>query len=150
MCGAVLLIAYLAGVPGLFPGRAVDEINFGARIAGLVRFIVVSAMWSGCGLAALMFMTYLLGMKLGDLKLAAMRMLAIAAIMQAVTLIALPTPWVERLVEIIIQLATFAGLSIALFNLKPKEAPTLIGAAVVVYLLLWLGSAVVFWAASGA
>lgn len=149
LCGLILLIGYLAGVPGLFPGRSDADITFGLRVENLFRFIVMTGMWAGCGMAGLFVVAHLLGMKVGDWPLAAMRMLAIAAVMQLIRLIGFSMVWLEHAVEIILQLGALAGLSLALFHLKPKEIPTLVGSAVALFLLLWLGSAAVVWATTG-
>ena len=150
VCGAVLFIAYLAGVPGLFPGYKVDEIVFGVRVLGTMRFIVMSLMWTACGMAGLFCMAYLLGKRVGNLQMAAMRMLAITSVMQLVMILSFQIVWIERVIEVIIQLAAFGGLALAFFNIKPKDAPYLVVSSFAVFLLLWLGSAVVFWATTGA
>ena len=159
VCAAIMFIAYLAGAQGLFltlrqtaasVDLAVASVSFPMRVAELLRYFVVLAMWSGCSFAALAFIAHLQGMRLGDAKLAAARLLAIAAVMRMVTLLSFSSVLLEQIVEIILQLAVFTGLAIVFFNIKPKEAPTLTGATLVVFLILLLSGMVLKWAALGA
>lgn len=154
----ILLIGFLAGFQGLFPYIVpVTEqgqpavISIGARFSGLLRAVVLVGMQSACGMAALAFLAALLGRKtaatIEDLKLGAMRMLAIVLTMRLATFISLNSAALEWMFETIVQLGVFAGLSIALFRLKPRDAATLTGAALLAFVLLWLSAYAVIWAA---
>jgi hypothetical protein len=152
--GALLMICYLAGAHGLFPSTAEGtpaDIGPALRFQYLLRFIIFSAMGAACGLGALAFLANMLGMRLvehiSDLKLAAVRMLGIVVTARLAALIDFPSQTLEWITEIVIQIAAFAGLSIVLFRLNPRDALTLAGAAVILFVLLWLGAYMVVWSA---
>lgn len=154
--GVILLIGYLAGAPALYPHLVADAalkeqalvISAGQRLQAVLQLIVLVGMLKACGLGALTFTAYMNGMRLcrnwDHLKLGAMRMGAIAVTMRLAAFIALPQ-MIERLTEAVVQLAVFTGLSIALFGLKPKDAPILTGAMAILFVLLWLSAWVIVW-----
>lgn len=153
--GLLLLIGYLAGASSLFPNlvAATEEgkpliISAGQRIQAILQLIVVISMLTACGLGALAFTAYLNGMRLcknwDHLQLGAVRMLAIAVTMRLAAFIALPRPF-EWMAEVVLQLAVFAGLSIALFRLKPKDAPIFTGAMAMLFMVMWLFAWVIVW-----
>jgi hypothetical protein len=161
ICGGFLAVCYLAGVRGLFPeidaailaNERGPEIGIGERFIALLRFAVLVGMWVACGLGALAFLAALLGMKLVEdiahLRIAAIRMLAIVAAARVVTLINFATTSYEWVVEAILQLAIFVGLSIVFFRLNPRDGATLGGAALVLFMLLWCAAWAVVWATGG-
>jgi hypothetical protein len=146
--GAILLIGYLAGAHGLFPPvvNANNEvvpgadIAFGQRMLGLLRFVISDAMWTLCALGGLVFLAFLLSMRLGDGILAAARMLGIITVAHLATFINFSSNALEFIVESIIEAGIFVGLSIVLFNLKPKDTPTLLGSTIMLFMILWLGA----------
>ena len=153
----VLLVAYLAGLPALFPEiRAATEpthtvvITFGDRVLGLLQMFVLVIMLTACGMGALAFFAHLQGLRLAktidDLKLGAVRMLAIMLTTRLATLIVLPYLALERTVEAVVQLVLFAGLSIALFRLQPRDAPTLAITFGLIFIVLWVFAHAVVWA----
>lgn len=158
LCGGFIAICYLAGVRGLFP--AIDaaileqqrgpEIGIGDRFQGLLRFVVLVSMWTVCGLGALAFLARLLSVplvaRLSDLKLAAMRMLAIVAAARMAALINFDSTTFEWIVEAALQLAIFIGLSIVLFRLNPRDGATLGSSALILFMLLWGAANAVVWA----
>ena len=151
--GLILIIAYLSGSHGLFADKLIPEsgiVKGGDRFMGLLQFVVLAAMWTGCGIAALAIVGHLLGMKLGDLKLAAMRALGIVMTMCLVRLLNFNAPGVEWVVEAVGMIGVFCALSLALFNLKPRDLPWFAGSALIMFLLLWLGGNVIVWATSAA
>ncbi len=154
--GAILALGYLAGIGGLFPPVvnttsevvANPEIAFAMRLTGLLRTVISIGMWTGCGLGALTFLAYLNGLRLGDARLAASRMLGIAAVMHLARFLNVRTAWIEWTLESVAQAAIFAALSMVLFNLKPKDTPILVGAAIILFLAIWLCALAVVWGAA--
>lgn len=153
IAGLMLVIAYLSGWPGLFAANKVPAegvVAAGDRFLGLLRLVVFVGMMTGCGVAALAFVAHLLGMKLGDLKLTAIRMIGIVATMQLVSLLDFPSRMLEWLVEAVGQVGVFASLSLAFFRINTRDLPQLAAAGVIIFLLLWLGGNVIVWATASA
>jgi hypothetical protein len=149
--GLILLVMHLAGSPAVFPA-VISKAGAGApigaaqRFTGILQLIILIAMWTGCGVAALALLAHLLGMKFGDGWAAAKRMLGVVTTVRVASIIYLPPLWLEWTVEAIIQAAAFAGLAMIMFRLKPRDVPTLLGAAVVLFLMLWLLANLIVWA----
>ena len=157
VAGIVLLIGYLAGARALFPNviatneaGQIVSISAGMRFNAILKTLILIGMIGACGMGALAFTAYLNGMRLArnwdDLKLGAIRMLATVVVMRLAAFITLPNRALEWTAEAFVQLAIFAGLSIALFRLKPADAPIMTGAAVILFVMLWLAAYVVVWA----
>jgi hypothetical protein len=149
--GLLLLIGYLAGARGLFPQLDAEaEIGVTKRFEGILQLIVLLGMWTACGLAGLIFLANMLGKRtvkdLSDFKLAAMRMLGIVTAAHFVAFINFSSAPVEFVVEAILHLAIFAGLSILLFRLKPRDGLTLTGASLVAFFVLWMCAKAIHWA----
>lgn len=142
----VLIIAYLAGAVAVFPAleeaalttETALEIGFMQRVQGLGQEAILWGIWWMCGIGALLILTAVLGMRLGDGVLASMRMLGIVAAMRVTTLIGFANNAAEFIVEAVLSLAIFAGLSIALFRLKPRDAAWLTAGGLGSYLILWV------------
>jgi hypothetical protein len=151
--GLLVIVSYLSGAHGLFLAHQIGEngvVKAGDRFLNLLQFVVLASMWIGCGIAALAFVAHLLGMKLGDLKLTAMRVLGIVMTMSLVRLLDFTSRPLEVLVETVGIICVFGALSLALFNVKPRDLPTLAGSALILFLLVWLGGSVVVWATTSA
>jgi hypothetical protein len=158
VAGIILLIGYLAGARALFPnviatneaGQQLINVTAGMRLNAILKTLILIGMIGACGMGALAFTAYLNGMRLArnwdDLKLGVIRMLAIVVTMRLAAFIALPNRALEWTAETIVQLAIFAGLSIALFRIKPGDSPILTGAAVILFVMFWLAAYVVVWA----
>jgi hypothetical protein len=150
--GLILIVAFLSGSHGLFRDDQIVNgvVKGGDRFMGLLKFVVLAGMWTGCGVAALAFVAHLLGMKLGDLKLAAVRSVGIVATMSLVRMLNFNPPAAEWVVEAVGMIGVFGALSLALFNLKPRDLPAFAGSALIMFLLLWLGGSVIVWATASA
>ena len=148
----ILIIAFLSGSHGLFRDDQIVNgvVKGGDRFMGLLKFVVLAGMWTGCGVAALAFVAHLLGMKLGDLKLAAVRCVGIVTTMSLVMLLDFTSRPLEWIVEAVGMIGVFSALSLALFNLKPRDLATFAGSALIMFLLMWLGGSVIVWATTSA
>jgi hypothetical protein len=152
----VLVLGYLAGIGGLFPptlnadGEIVPgaEIAFATRLSGLLKLVISVAMWTGCGLGALAVVAYLNGMRLGDVRLAAARMLGVVAVMHLTRFLSFRTLWIEWTLESIAQAAIFGALTMVMFNLKPRDTPMLVGSAIILFLAAWLSALAIVWGAA--
>lgn len=165
VAGAILLAGYLAGMRGLFPTAGLSDqktpsgtnevvvssryvISFQWRMGSIAQEAALIAIWTGCGILALFFLAKLMGAKLGDIKAAAWRMLGIVCVMRLATMLSLP--WAEWVIEAILQMAAFAGLSLVMFRLKPRDLPTLGLAMAISFVVIWLAArAIVLVTAAG-
>lgn len=150
--GLILLVGYLAGLPGLYPAavRALAEGGVvhppaGDRFLAVLRFLVHTAMWTTGGLIGVGAVAWIDGYRLGSVTLAASRLLAVAATMRLVTLIGLgggPLEWTaEALGQAVIALV---GL-VALVGLGPKVAATVAAVAGAGFLMVYAGARVIVW-----
>jgi hypothetical protein len=158
LAGIFMLIAYLGGWRGVFTsidaaiiaGEHSAEISLSERFGGLLRFIVLTLMWSACAVGGLAFVAQLAGFRfinqLSDLKLAAARMLGITAIARIITILNMH-PSIEWPAEALLQLAAFAGLSILLFRLNPRDGLILAVSTLCLFVALWASAFAVVWAA---
>ncbi|MCI0363426.1 MAG: hypothetical protein L0219_06055 [Phycisphaerales bacterium] len=153
IAGIILLIAHLAGAPGLVVPSETGEVGLDARFGALLRSIVLVGIWTACGLGALAFLSYLLGVKLvgqaEDFKLAAVRMLAIVVAVRLAAVLNFDSRALEWMAEAVVGLLAFVGLSIALFKLAPRDAATLAGATLILFLIMCAGALVTGWALNG-
>jgi len=125
----LLSVGYVSGAPGLFIGDSCDQPpGFGARVIGLVGGLLLIALWSAAGLGGLGFLArFVMLRKLGDLRLVAVRMLAITATMRLLAFIDPPQEplwlkWLELLLEFIGQAAVFVGLAMYFYVLNVRNA----------------------------
>lgn len=145
LSAALLMAGYLAGAPGLYPElRAADDIGFMDRILGLVRFIILSAVLTGCGLSGVWMLTMALRRPLGDLTLAAVRIGAIVLVMRLMTLMNFGEyRQLEFLLESVLQAGVFVGLTVVAFAIKPRTALMLGGFSLITFLAVWIGARLV-------
>ena len=151
--GVVLLIGYLVGASGLFPDlqRLTSDagevtIGFGDRMVGLGRFVVLALVWTGCGLAGLVALAAINGTKIGDLRLAAMRVLAMVVTMRLLTLIDLEQRAFEWIIEAPTQAAVFLALSTVLFSFTPRDGLMYGLVTLASFLGLWILGSGLVWA----
>ncbi len=122
----VISVGYLSGAEGLFIGDT--NPGFWERVVGLVGGLLLIALWSAAGLGGLGFLArFVVLRKLGDLRLAAVRMLAITATMRLLAFIDPPQDpillkWLELLLEFIGQAAVFVGLAMYFYVLNVRNA----------------------------
>jgi hypothetical protein len=155
--GVILMIGYLAAAHGLYPrlaaeivaameeGRAVPRITWGMRLEAVGRFVVLVGLLTGCGMAGLFLLAQALQRALGELGIAALRMLGIVTTMRLVTFIDLRWQQAEFLLEAALQAAAFVALCMALYNLKPRDAGMLGVFALMALLALWISARAIIW-----
>ncbi len=141
----VLAVAYLAGWGGLFGPEA--TIGFGTRVAGLVKMATRTAVWTLAGMGGLIVLAHMLKTRLGDRRLAAVRMLAVVGAVSLATMINIPSQGLEWAVQLALQAAGFVAVSMGFFGLNVRDASTLLGVAVMAGVALLLVSSAVWWAA---
>jgi hypothetical protein len=145
--------AFLVGDLAMFPtvsppeeGQPATLIKAAVRFEGVVRLIVLLALWTTGGVGALLAGSWLLGRPLGDLRSAASRVFAICAVSRLATFLDLPGATAEAVTEVAIQLVAIFLLSMAVFRFKARDAGTLLAIAVVALLALAVGARLVTWA----
>ncbi len=156
--GGLLLVGYLSGTLGLFPAVAATGteeapavVPMFERFIGVLRFVVLMALWSMCGLAGLFLLAQTLSRPMGDLMLASVRVLGIVVTIRLVSFLNVPGPrWVEWLSEAVLQAGAFIALSILLFALKPRDGAVMGGFALFAFVALWLFGRVMIWTIEGA
>ncbi len=117
--GLVLLIGYLVGAAGLYGAELPGFFaRVGAAGSGLLLVVILAA----CALAGVYFVArFVHEAPLGDLRLAGVRVVCIAAAMRLWSLVELPTG-LEFPIEFIFQAVTFIGLAMYLFTLDVRDA----------------------------
>lgn len=153
--GLVLIIGYLAGAAGLYPDfigsqGAEAVISLRTRIFAVLQFLVLVGIFGVCGLAGLFLVAQALQRPVGEMSLAAARMLGIVASIRLVTFLAMPGPrWVEWLSEAVLQAAAFVCLSILLYSLKPRDGGVMGIFALGSFVGLWICAKAMVWALEG-
>jgi hypothetical protein len=153
----MLIVGYLAGAPGLFPalqatmtGEAAGAspavtIDLADRMLGVARFPVRLGLWALCGLGAVAAAAWVFGRPLGNVPLAFWRVLAAAAVARLAGLIDLTSRPLEWFVEAVIQTGVFFLLVMGLFRLRPRDAGTIVGLTIVVFVILYGIARLVTW-----
>lgn len=139
----VLLFGHLAGWPGLFAGA--EEVGLGARLAGLLKMLIRTAVIAVSALGALYFLAHVLKSQLGDLKLAAVRSAGIAGAIGLLALFNVDSIALEWTLEFVAEAIAFVGLAMVFFNLGARDATTLLGVTVMAVVSVLLVSALVVW-----
>ncbi len=146
----VLAIGYLAGAPGLFeaastPGE--ETVGFFQRLRGLVGMLVRTGILTLAGLGGLSVLAHMLETRLGDVKLAAVRMLGISAAVGLLAFFNVESVFFELTIEAVCQAVAFVGLALVLFGLTLRNAATLMGLTVFAMIGLLILSWLVLWSA---
>ncbi len=143
----LLTVGFLWGSRGLISVETGETITLGARLEGLVRMLVRTAVMTLAGLGGLHFLAHILETRVGDLKLAAARMLGIVAAIGLLTFFNVNAEPLEWTIEAVTQAAAFVGLAMVIYRLSARDAATLLGITVLAVISLLLVSALVIWAA---
>lgn len=143
---AILLIGCLAGARGLVHVGE-ETASFLARLEALLRVVLRTAILAVSGLGGLYVLAHILRTRMGDLKLAAVRMAGIMASVGLIAFFSLPkSPPLERLIESIAQGLVYVGLAMFFFSLSLRDAVTLLGVTVFAVGGLLLVSGLLQWA----
>ena len=143
----LLAIGYLFGARGLFAVPVEETVGFNARVGGLLGMLVRTGGLTLAGMGGLSVLSHMLDRRLGDMQLAAVRLLGIFAALGLLTFFNLESSALEWTMESIFQAVIFVGLASVFFGLSIRDAATLMGVTVFSVIILLLGSALVLWAA---
>ena len=144
---ALLLLGYLAGVPNLFPKLEAAP-TLAQKFTGLLRAALLIPIWAGCGLGGLFFQSRLLERPVGDLQLAAVRMLGISAAMRLMVFVRVGPAFIAWPLLAIAEAAVFCGLTMVFFGLALRDAATTTLATLISFVVLWIAALAVNWAAA--
>ncbi|MEM7229353.1 MAG: hypothetical protein AAF432_11130 [Planctomycetota bacterium] len=148
-----LLIGILSGWVGLYPDlqfvaaeadRTVIDVPWSDRGVVVLRLLAALAMWWGCAIGALLVTARLVGMVPGDVKTVAFRALACVSAALVVMLFDLHRS-IEHLTELVAGAAVYAALSMVFFRLKPRDAATLAGITLSMFMVVYLGARIITW-----
>ena len=140
----LLAIGYLSGSLALLGGT--ESVGFGTRLIGLLAMVVRTGLFAVAGIGGLAMLAQFRNSKLGDLQLAATRMLGIVAVVGLVSFFRSESVGLERTIEVLGMAVAFVGLAMLLFRFNLRDAASLLGVAVVAALMLLLVSGLVQWA----
>ncbi len=150
----LLALGYLFGAAGLVEAvEAVEDetagffATLGGRLGGLIKMLVRTGTLSLAGLGGLSVLAHMLNTRIGNVKLAAVRMLGIFAVIGLLTFFNADSQTLEGAVELVCLALAFVGLATVLFRLTVRDAATLMGLIAFAVIGLLLLSALVMWAA---
>jgi hypothetical protein len=135
---------YLWRSPALFGGE--EAVSFGTGAIGLIKMLLKTAVFTAAGIGGLAALAHIAHKQLGDLRLAAARMLGIMAAVGLLAFINVKSDGFEWTLEFIGQAAAVLGLSMLLFRLAFRDAATFLLAALFAVLGVVLLSHIVLWA----
>jgi hypothetical protein len=140
-----MLISYIAGYAGLF--HPDDDVTVARRMLGVIKYIAWLALWTGMGLSALAVVAGTNRERVGNWKLAAIRMAGIAAVMSLVLLLSFGTSHrtLEFVVELIGMAAVFMSLVLVLFNMDLPRAGLVTSVFAGMHLLPLLIGQLIVW-----
>ena len=124
-----------------------EAVGFAKRMEGLVGMLVRTSVLTLAGFGGLSVLAHMLNTRLGGAKLAAVRMLGIAAAIGLVAFFNVDSIFFEVTIEAVCQAVAFVGLAMVLFSLTARDAATLMGLTVFAMIGLLLLSAMVLWSA---
>ncbi len=136
----LLAIGCLAGVRGLVGGGAEEPAGFFLRLGALVKIALRVAVLAACGLGGLAVLAHIARGRLGELKLAAVRMAGIMAILNLAAFISTTSRGLEWTIESIVQGLAYVGLTMFFFGLNLRDALTLLGSTVLAVIGLTFAS----------
>ncbi len=126
----LLAIGCMAGFEGLVGGGTETPAGFFLRLGALVKIILRVAILAGCGLGGLAALAHIARTHMGDMKLAAVRMAGIMAILGLAAFISTTSRGLEWTIESIVQGLGYVGLALFFFGLNLRDALTLLGVTV--------------------
>ena len=117
------------------------------RLIGVVKIFARTGVFTLSGLGGLYVLAHMLEAPLGNVKLAAARMLGIFSAAGLLTWFNLSSDVMEWTIEAIGQAVVFVALSMLLFKLSVRDGATLLGITVFAVVGMVLVSSLVIWAA---
>ncbi len=141
----VVLSGIFAGSTGLYGD--VGEITFSIGLNESCRELVRLLMFSVLLLAALKINCWRVHRHLGNVLLAAVRCLAVVALIEAVRIVQIPHGPVRFLLVIAAQYVVCFVVILGLFSMTIREAVLFVTSCTVGVALLWLGSEIGMWTA---
>jgi hypothetical protein len=163
----ILIVALLAGWPGLFPEvqqaseltrsslndaarerYVMPAVGWGVRGMHVLQLVIGVALWVGCAAISLIVTSRLMGVPAGELRRVLWRIVAIVACAHLIMLIDLPHI-IEALTELVFGLAVFGLLAMLFFRMRPRDAGTFAGVTLSLYLVMFLGARIVVWMTGG-
>ena len=141
----LLTVGYLAGAGGLIGDAGEEAVGFGVRLAGVLKMLVRTGLLALAGVAGLLLVAQILVAPLGNVKLAAVRMVGIFAAVSLLTFFNVQSNSLEWTIEAVCQAVAFVGLAMVLFQLSLRDAATLLGVTVCAVIGLLLTAALVMW-----
>ncbi len=143
----VLTIGYLAGNRGLITVAPEEAVGFMARFEGLFKMLVRVSVMTLSGVGGLYFLAHMLETRMGELRLAAIRMLGVVAAVSLLNFFNVSSDPLEWTIEAITQALGFVGLAMVLYGLTIRDAATLLGVTIFALIGALAVSALVLWAA---
>jgi len=164
----IILLAFaLGGWPGLFPAfeaaqEAIgDGLNESARERwtlpavpwterglAVLQLILGFIVWIGCATVGVLITAPLMGFGAADLRHVVQRVMAMVACAHLVLLLDLPRI-AETVIELLLGLVLFTLLALLFFRMKPRDAGTLTGITLSLYVALFVGARVLVWMTGG-
>lgn len=141
----LMLIAHLAGLRGLFDVDPEATVSFGVRLAGCGKVLVFAALATASGIGGLVTLAAILGTSLGDVRLAVLRIAAIASAMQIVMVLNLSPAFIDWVTQALLASGIIVGLTMLLFSMTVRDAVTFALSGLGAFLLLWLIGAGTTW-----
>ncbi len=147
-----LMFGYAAGAGGLYSpiagagDGAASTIAASMRLSELVRLLVSTLLWTGCGVVGIFFTAHILKQRVGDLRLAVIRLMALVLAAKLMQFIDFPRHQIlEHGLEIVLEFAVFIALGMGLFRLALRDAATMAAVTAISFLLLLGASHLVVW-----
>jgi len=140
----ILVIAYAGGVPGFFAGA--ETPNFGHRLVGIIQLLVRLMVWGGCTLGALWMTARIINQQpLGEIRTAALRVLASVAVIQLVRFTGLESDAWETGIELVLQAGLLPLMLLAFFGIGLRDAAVAAVITIGTLLAMVLAPLIVSW-----
>lgn len=152
-CAALFVAACIGGQHGIFPRADGVEVTIAERLVMLLRGILMMLLCGGCLVAGAALFHMVDRRPLGDLRALAARMLMISSVALLSRVFPIDIAFLKQTYDVIAPIAVAWAMILALFRLNPRDAATVVGAAILSLIILGFGSTIVsfaIWAGSAA
>ena len=123
----LLALGYLMAAAGLVEAVEDETAGLFARLGGLIKMLVRTGALSLAGLGGLSVLAHMLNTRIGNVKVAAVRMLGIFALIGLLTFYNADNQTLEWTIELVCQALAFIGLATVMFRLTVRDAAALMG-----------------------